>query len=566
MRTILTTLHSKFIHPSLALPCLVAYCDKEPGACGELFIREFTVHEPRENILAALLAEQPDVVAFSVYIWNRGETLALVDALHVTVPHLRIILGGPEVSYEQHNLWPHHPGISAIIRGEGEQPLQELLHCWQHREPAAQIPRTTLRTADGLDVGPDAPPMELDQLPSPFRLGVMDCTRGFVYYETSRGCPYRCAFCMSALDPRVRSFSLERIETDLLWLMEREIPKIKLVDRTFNYDRDRARHLFRFILQHNRCSHFHFEIGAHLLDAKTLQLLEQVPEDSFQFEIGVQSVLPETLDLIERSAPLELLEANVRHLLQRTRIHLHLDLIAGLPGEDFAQVLSGIDRVMALRPHHLQIEPLKLLPGAPLRQRAQQLGLRFDPAPPYTILSTPDLAFNDLERLRSISRLLDMTWNSGRAHTLLTALAQKCGGFAAALNELEKFWREEGLFRFPLAQKEMFEQLVRFVGQAFAGEIGACLGDLAARDFALSERLTPSNLPACFHSELDSAQQQRVQDFIKDKLEQIRGQGIKLQYLAVRFPALDAEVAQQVRVFCYLTGSGRRMQVEEYCL
>jgi anaerobic magnesium-protoporphyrin IX monomethyl ester cyclase len=187
----------------------------------------------------------------------------------------------------------------------------------------------------------------------------------------------------------MRSYSMERIRSDLLLLMQKRVPKVKLVDRTFNYDVGRALEIFRFILEHNRSTHFHFEIGAHLLDNDTLELLEKAPHGTFQFEIGVQSTLESTLDAIDRKVNMTKLEENVRRLVKSDRIHLHLDLVAGLPGEDFQNFITSIDRVVALGPHHLQIEPVKLLPGSPLRDRAEALRIRFDPNPPYTILQAP---------------------------------------------------------------------------------------------------------------------------------------------------------------------------------
>lgn len=564
MKTILTTLHSKYIHPSLALPYLAAYCDN--NQCGNILIKEFTIHEPRENILVELLKEQPDVIAFSVYLWNRSATLELVDALHIINPQLRIILGGPEVSFEQDNtIWNNHPGINAIIRGEGEQPMRDLLQQWQSDLCTQPIPRVSQQCPQGIIDGGDSEPLShLDDIPSPFQSGLMDCTRGFVYYETSRGCPYRCAFCMSALDNQVRSFSMARIEDDLLWLMEQGIPKIKLVDRTFNYNPRRARHIFAFILKHNRSSHFHFEIGAHLLDKETLSLLEEVPEGMFQFEIGVQSILPETLERIQRSAPLQALEDNVRHLLQHTNIHLHLDLIAGLPGEDFEQMLHGIDRVMALNPHHLQIETVKLLPGAPLRLQAGELGLHFDPNPPYRTLRTPDMNYNDLERVRGISRLLDITWNSNRGQRFVHALGQQYGSMAAGLAAMETFWRNEGLLRFPLAQKEIFEHLARFIHTTIdTTTTGDKLIEILARDYALSERLTPGKAPSFFNTELTKPELLMVKQQVKKQLESIKGQGIKLQHFAAKFQHLDERVNRQIHLFFYLTGTGKRIQIIE---
>lgn len=562
MKTLLTTLHSKYIHPSLALPFLASFCSSKE--CGELFIAEFTIHEPRDNIISELLRQHPDVIAFSVYIWNRTATLEVVDALHVINPQLRIILGGPEVSFEKKDhLWREHSGVTAIIRGEGEQPLHDLLQQWHTQSETSIIPRVTQRDNDTLLHGEDSPTLtDLDSIPSPYKNGRMDCNRGFVYYETSRGCPYRCSFCMSALDDSVRSFSMERIESDLLWLLENETAKIKLVDRTFNYDPKRALRLFKFILKHNRCSHIHFEIGAHLLDDETLDFLKQVPEDMFQFEIGVQSVLPETLKRIQRNAPLEQLEKNVRFLLQHTKIHLHLDLIAGLPGETFTQMLNGIDHVMDLNPQHLQIETVKLLPGAPLRLQAHELGLHFDPNPPYRTVCTPDMDFNDLERVRGISRLLDITWNSNRGKRFIAQLKQHYGSMAHGLAALESFWHNEGLLRFPLSQKEIYEQLGRFIQVAIPEELRKGVTEILCRDFALSERIIPSKAPSFFNLDLSDVEQLWVKRNVSRQRETLKGQGVKLQFFATWFHCGEIE-QRRVHLFLYLTGTAKKMQIVE---
>jgi len=421
MRTILSTLHSKFIHNSLALPCLAAYCGDD---CGEFLIREFTVHEPRESILSQILVENPDVVAFSVYLWNRREILDLVDALCVARPELSIVLGGPEVSFAGDELFTRHPGITALIRGEGEEPLRALLSAWQQEQQPKVIPRAVLKVGDDLVSGPDSLPLkELDTVPSPFQSGLTDMERGFVYYETSRGCPFHCSFCLSARDNLIRSYSMERIKSDLLLLMQQGVAKVKLVDRTFNFDASRAREIFSFILEHNRSTHFHFEIAGHLLDEATLELLDKVPEEMFQFEIGVQSTLESTLDAIGRKVNLEKLEENIRRLRKSNRIHMHLDLVAGLPGDNYDSFLKSIDRVAALAPHHLQIEPVKLLPGSPLRDQAEELQIRFDPNPPYTILGSPELSYAELQQLQEISRLLDLTYNSGHFSNFMQELS-----------------------------------------------------------------------------------------------------------------------------------------------
>ncbi len=562
MRIILTTLHSKFIHASLALPLLAAYCRHAERT---LLIREYTVHEPKETVLADLLAEQPDVVAFSVYLWNRTATLELADALAVARPGLRVVLGGPEVSFDGPELFAHHPGIAALVHGEGELPLRALLDAWLSGCRPEGIPRLSWRDVKSVLTGPDGPLLaDLDAIPSPYPLDLVDLSRGLVYLETSRGCPYRCAFCMSALDSRVRTYSMPRIRADLLWLMQREVPCIKLVDRTFNYDAARARDIFQFILEHNRVSRFHFEIGAHLLDDATLSLLEQVPHDVFQFEIGVQSTLPRTLEAIGRETSLERLEANVLQLRSAGNIHLHLDLIAGLPGQGSASFLQSVDRVMALRPHHLQLEPVKLLPGAPLRRDAAALGLRFDPHPPYGILATPDLSFEELEHLRGISRLLDLTWNSGRLLEFLEQLTMLHASLSAALSALEIYWRNQGLFRRPLSQRSLFEECWNFVQHACPSPKLQPMQEALARDFLRVERVAPAHAPAFLDVDLRPDEQERVREQLRLETESIKGQGIKLQHLACVFSRLPGqEMRRTVLLFVYLTRPGAAMQVKE---
>lgn len=561
MRTLLTTLHSKYIHPSLALPCLASYCGEE---CGEILIREFTTHEPKENVLARILRCQPDVVAFSVYIWNRRETLELVDALATVRPEIKLVLGGPEISFEEKDFFDCHP-VDALICGEGETPMRCLLSVWN----AGQVPQAGngLRLAE-FPYHKNTPCLldNLDDIPSPFTAGLVDMTRGFVYYETSRGCPYRCSFCMSALDDKVRSFSMERIKDDLKLLMDSQVKQIKLVDRTFNYSAERSREIFRFILDNNLSSHFHFEIGAHLLDEETLDLLESVPEGMFQFEIGVQSTAPETLQNIDRSVSMEKLAKNVRRLRQSTNIHLHLDLIAGLPSENYNQFLQSLNWVADLNPHHLQIELVKLLPGAPLRQQADDLSLLYDPNPPYTVLETTDLSYEELERLRGIGRLIDLLWNSGKFNFLLPALSEVAGSLSAALGRLEVFWVEQGYFEQPLSLRGVFAGLYRYVQESLTGQQWGVLRESLARDFAHSERVVPNSVPDYFDTDLTEEEKEAVREKVRQEVEFVRGQGGKLQHFAAVFNSLPENEGRTVLLFLYLTRSGEPMQVRELSL
>ncbi len=561
MRTVLTTLHSKFIHASLALPYLAAWCGDN---CGQIDILEFTDHEPRESVAALLLADNPDVIAFSVYIWNREKSLALVDMLQTIRPDLKIVLGGPEVSFENEQLFAAHPGLTALVHGEGEIPLRRLLRAWNLGNDPINTPRLTWRNGDQIETGPNGSTLaELDLIPSPFKLGLTDLSRGFSYYESSRGCPYNCSFCMSALDNSVRTFSIERIFDDLTYLIDHKVPKIKLVDRTFNYDPMRARQIFAYILKQNKGSHFHFEIGAHLLDEETITLLEQVPSGTFQFEIGVQSTLPQTLAAIDRKVSTDKVLQNVAALMTRTNIDIHLDLIAGLPGESYLDFLHSIDTVMALNPEHLQIEPVKLLPGAPLRFDAKKLGINFDPNPPYTIVSGDRLTYGQLEDIRAISRLLDLSWNSDRLHGFLIQLSLSYGTFSAALEQLALFLRDQGHFRHPIGQRALFLAIWDFV--KLQKQDQELLRENLARDYALSERVLPNKAPEFFDTELTTDERKRANDYLQKEQETFKGNKIKIQHFTGRFRRLSP-FSQHLRLYIYLTQIGQKQQVVEHIL
>ena len=563
MRTVLSTIHSKYIHPSLALPYLAAFCK---DACGEVSIREFTLQEPKPNILARLLAENPDNVGFSVYLWNRVMTLELVDALHAARPDLRIIIGGPEVSFDDEALFVRHPGLTALVSGEGEEPLSNLLRAWSAGRHPDDLTGLILRLDDNVLTGPDPRPLNtLDDIPSPFRQGGIDLNRGYVYYETSRGCPFQCAFCLSARDNRVRSFSMERIEHDLLWLMERGVSQVKLIDRTFNYNRERARTIFSLILKHNRQTRFHFEIAADLLDEETLLLLEKVPEGMFQFEIGVQSTAPQTLDRINRSVDLGKLYGNISALQQRTGVHLHLDLVSGLPGDTYQQVLSGIDRLLELKPDHLQLEPVKLIPGSPLREKANQFRLSHDPNPPYSVLHTPEIDFASLERLRTISRLLDLTWNAGRFATLFSTL-RRLAPLSEHLDSLVDFIEQRDLLRHPINQSELFTLVWDWLRGSFPETTLPRLRDSLGRDFALAERVLPNRIPPFLQGEFTNEELESVSRRVDERRSELRGTGVKVQYFATTFSDLPPTPGRQTRIFFYLHRSGQGLEIEEHIL
>lgn len=559
MKTLLTTLHSKYIHASLALPCLAAYCGAD---CGDILIEEFSVNEPKEALLAQIAACRADVVCFSVYLWNRVVTLELVQCLKRINPQIHIVLGGPEISFEKDDFFTRYP-VDALICGEGEVPLRHLLLAWAKEAEPENLPglRMPQSTEDRgwtlLDF--------LDEIPSPFAAGLVDLSRGLVYYESSRGCPYSCSFCMSALDEKVRSFSLERIKADLKLLIDQGVPLIKFVDRTFNYNPQRTRDIFTYILQHNRASQFHFEIGAHLLDESTLNLLESVPEETFQFEIGVQSTLPETLNNVGRQASLEKLAENVCYLREKTKIHLHLDLIAGLPGENYAHFLHSLDWTCCLGANHLQIEPVKLLPGAPLRLEAEKWGIDFDPNPPYTILRSSTMSFYDLERLRGIGRLLDLLVNSARFACLIAGLTENFPRLSLLLEDMDEFWCANELYHQSRSLRDLYFVVDGYLQERFNGDRLSKLRELLARDYAHHERVVSGSVPDFFDINLTEKEISAVRQRVKAELPMLN-RGGKVQYFAAVFHQLTDYPGRTILIFIYIAKTAAGLQVKELML
>lgn len=493
MKILLTTLHAKYSHASLALPCLAAYCQDISDA--DIAIREWTVNEPREHILRLIMAEQTDLVAFSCYIWNIEQTLRIASDIRKIAPETKILLGGPEASFGIFELMHDNPAVDFVVKGEGEEAFRQLIvSLMANRAGLADIDNLFFRDGNDTASGPlSRKNLELDRLPSPFQNGLVDFSKPLIYYETSRGCPFSCAFCLSSTEGSVRSFSMDRIREDLLFLMNRQVSQIKLVDRTFNYDASRAARLWEFILEHNRSSHFHFEIAADLLTDRCLDILARVPENTFRFEIGIQSTSQETLAKVQRNADLQRIYENVRRLKKETRVELHLDLIAGLPGEGYDGFLSSLEIVAGLQPHDIQVEPLKLLKGSPMRAIGQNEGYEFSAAPPYTILHNPWLSYEDICRVETVGRLLDLFGKLG-GFTASFAFLRQFRSFSGILDGMARQAGNENLSS--LSSRRVFELFARLAEPLVTEQERSFLFDALFFDYCSNEMPLMGKLPS----------------------------------------------------------------------
>lgn len=416
---IVTTLNAKYIHTNLALRLLKAYSEPEQS----VMIKEYTIKDPDMNIVSDLYKEKPDVIGFSCYIWNIEKTLAVVSMLKKVLPETILILGGPEVSFDTDYWMKNYPDVDMIIRSEGEIPFKEVLTEIDNGSYDFSLIRgVSYRQGEKIRHNPGTGNMEIATIPSPYRFeeDLPELGKRIVYFETSRGCPFRCQFCLSSIEHGVRYFNIGQVKDDLLYLINHGAKLIKFIDRTFNINREYALEMFAFLIEHHQGCQFQFEITADIMRPEVLTYLnENAPPGIFRFEIGVQSTNDATNLLVDRRQNFNKLSRTVRMIKEGGRIDQHLDLIAGLPEEDYTSFKQTFNDVFDMEPEELQLGFLKMLRGTALRKRADEFNYTFMDHAPYEILSNQVLSFDDVIRIKRVEDILEKYWNRKQlAHTV----------------------------------------------------------------------------------------------------------------------------------------------------
>lgn len=410
MRVVLAALNARFTHSSLALRYLQRYCARQ---FPYIDVLEFNINQNPRDMLWELARRKPDVVGLSCYIWNIEIIVRLVGSLRKVLPGVTIILGGPEVSFDGEYWLRKYESIDFLIAGEGEEALRRFLEEYERcggrwtEEILSSIPGLVYRDGAGRVVQNPNPPLDLAALPPVYAGDLSDLQDRIVYFETTRGCPFRCAYCLSSVMGPVRAFPLERAKRELAALAAAGVPQVRFVDRTFNYHPQRAYELLEFMIGLETTTRFQLEVGGDILTEPILELLTKAPENRFQFEIGVQSTNPSTLEAVERRTDLNRLAEAVRFLKERTTVIVLLDLIAGLPEEGFWRFGRSFDFVYSLKPDRIHLGFLKLLRGSQLRAEAQRFGCVFADEAPYEVLYTKDLSFQEIQRLKVIEDLVE---------------------------------------------------------------------------------------------------------------------------------------------------------------
>jgi radical SAM superfamily enzyme YgiQ (UPF0313 family) len=409
MKILLTTLNSKYVHSNLALKYLYASAEKSRNY---IDIQEFTINNEEDYIFTELLRKSYDVICFSCYIWNVDKTLYLAENLKKAKPEIRILLGGPEVSFDVIPFMSQHKFIDFIISGEGEAPFSEIAETLiADTQEFEKIRGLTYRLDGKIYVNPPAPLLQFESVPFPY-LNLVCEEDKIMYYESSRGCPFQCSYCLSSVEHKVRSLSMERVKSDLSYFIYKRVKQVKLIDRTFNWDKKRCYEIMKYLIaSDNGVTNFHFELCGDLLDDELLQLLSNARPGLFQFEIGVQSTNESALKACNRKSDFAILAEKVKRLREMDHIHLHLDLIAGLPHEDYPSFRKSFNDVYALKGHQLQLGFLKLIKGAPIREQAEEHGYVYRARAPYEIISSNYISALALTRLKKIENVLELFYN-----------------------------------------------------------------------------------------------------------------------------------------------------------
>ena len=432
MKVLLAAINAKYIHSNLGIYSLKTYGEKMLKEWGlaeqaEISLAEYTINHQMEQILQDIYKRKPDVIGFSCYIWNISYVKVILADIKKVLPDVKIWAGGPEVSYHGEAFLKEEPAVDLVMMGEGEITFAHFLKALLEGEDLKQVPGLMVRNADGTftDTG-FRQVMDMSQIPFPYAfMDMKELEHRIIYYESSRGCPFSCAYGLSSIDKKLRFRSLDLVLPELEWFLQAKVPQVKFVDRTFNCKKSHAMAIWQYIRDHdNGVTNFHFEIAADLLDKDELDLLSTMRPGLVQLEIGVQSTNEKTLEAIRRKTDIEEIREITETINSWHNIHQHLDLIAGLPWEDLESFKKSFNDVYEMEPEQLQLGFLKVLKGSYMEELIPTCDLLYSAAPPYEVLCTKWLSYGDVLELKDIEEMTEVHYNSRQ--------------FTCTLKELEK--------------------------------------------------------------------------------------------------------------------------------
>ncbi|MDC4249897.1 B12-binding domain-containing radical SAM protein [Clostridium perfringens] len=465
MKILLTAINSKYIHSNLAVRYLKAFT-KDLDFQGD--IKEFSINDRVENILEGIIEEKPDVVAFSCYIWNMEFVNRLAELIKLVDPNIEILYGGPEVSYEGKEFLENHEGEYVIV-GEGEKTFREFVLYKLGEGKIEDIKGLNYKKDGKVFENPKRPEMDMNELVFPYTYEE-DINNKIVYYEASRGCPFKCKYCLSSVMHGVRFLDVERVKKELKYFMERGLKLVKFVDRTFNCNREYTVELLKYLSEQDTETRFHFEVAADLLTEEQIEILNNAPKGRFQLEVGVQTTNNEVLHNINRYITYENIKEKVLKVAAGKNVMQHLDLIAGLPGEDLESFKKSFNDVHAIRPDEIQLGFLKLLKGSSMREEAEKWGIVYSPYAPYEIIRSKDISYEELLLLKKVEAMVDKYYNSCKFNNVIKFFLNIYDKPFDFYYDLAMFFEQKGNFKRSIGNVEYYKILLDFYLEKIGGE------------------------------------------------------------------------------------------------
>ena len=490
MKILLAACNAKYIHSNLAVYNLKSCSGKYSP---NVVIKEYTINQIRDDILKDIYLEQPDVICFSCYIWNISFVKELVPDLKKILPHVDFWAGGPEVSYDAVEFLKKNPAFFGVMVGEGEETFHELAGYYIERKPENLKEIRGVAFHDETKV-PDIVHtgwrelMDLSKVPFAYS-NLTEFKNRIIYYESSRGCPFSCSYCLSSIDKKLRFRDIELVKKELQFFIDNKVPQVKFVDRTFNCKHDHAMEIWRYITENdNGITNFHFEISADLLRAEELALMKTMRPGLIQLEIGVQSTNPQTIKAIRRTMDFEKLKGIVEQIHSFGNIHQHLDLIAGLPYEGYDSFHKSFCDVYALRPEQFQLGFLKVLKGSHMMEMTGEYQILYKDREPYEVLSTAWLTYGEILRLKMVESMVEVYYNSGQFKNTLVFLEKYFDDPFRMYEALGRFYEKKGYSEISHSRMRRYEILMEFAGEQ--KEIPSeALSDVMLLDLYLRENL-----------------------------------------------------------------------------
>lgn len=554
MKFLLAAFNAKYIHSNPAVYSLRAYAGEQYAPY--IDVAEYTINHHIDYILSDIYKRRPDAIGFSCYIWNIRMVLEVIEEVHKLLPDTEFWLGGPEVSFECHKLLEKYPYVKGIIVGEGEETFLALLKYYLKEAD------TCLEDIAGLALPlGDTKPRELadlSKIPFLYSAGTADKLNDFenriIYYESSRGCPFRCSYCLSSIDKKVRLRDMELVKKELQFFLDNRVPQVKFIDRTFNCNHDHAKAIWRYISEHdNGVTNFHFEVAADILDEEELDLLSQMRSGLVQLEIGVQTTNPQTLKEIRRYTNMDKLKYVAAKIHEGKNVHMHLDLIAGLPYEGYESFAESFKEVYEMKPQQLQLGFLKVLKGSYMYENAKEYGLEYTSQPPYEVLFTKWLRYEDVLKLKRIEEMVELYYNSNQFTHTLPLLEQLYENPFQLYEALADYYEAEGYFLQVPARSYRYEVLLKFAKSIDAGRedlyAESLTYDLYLRENAKSRPAFAADIApykAAYHSFF--AQEERVRTLLPHYEGYDTKQISKMTHLEFfQYPVWDVEAAKTGR-------------------